>query len=81
MPENSNRPRKRATRVSASAASVPRIVATDAERNATRNETDAASSIASSLESARYQRSDHPPHTVTRRESLNELITRMAIGR
>ena len=70
MPENRSLPRKRC--VSASAASVPSTVAAVAERNATRSETEAASSMALSLKRARYQRSDAPPQTVTRRESLNE---------
>ena len=43
--------------------------------------TQAASSIALSFSSSAYQRVDQPPQTVTRREALNELITRMAIGR
>jgi hypothetical protein len=46
-----------------------------------RNDTEAASSIAESFARVRYQRSDQPLHTVTRRESLNELMIRIAIGR
>ncbi len=32
----------------------------------------AASIMAPSLKNSRYQRSDQPPHTVTRREALKE---------
>src|SRR5690242_21069629 len=68
MPENRSLPRKRC--VSASAASVPSTVARVADKNATRSDTEAASSMASSRNSSRYQRSEAPAQTVTRRESL-----------
>ncbi len=72
MPENSVRPRKSAPRDSATAASVPSTVASVAEVTATRKLIQAASSMARSLKSSAYQRSDQPPHTVTSREALNE---------
>ena len=43
-----------------------------AERNAMRRLTQAASSMAWSWSNSRYQRVDHPAHTVTSRDSLNE---------
>ena len=45
-----------------------------------RSDTQAASRMAVSRTSSAYQRSDQPPHTVTSREALNELITRIATG-
>jgi hypothetical protein len=43
-----------------------------AEAAAMPNDAIAASSMARSWNSAAYQRVDQPPHTVTRREALNE---------
>ncbi len=59
-------------RTSTIAASVPRIVATVAETNATRNVTQAASISPWFWNSETYQRVENPPQTVTSRESLNE---------
>src|SRR5882724_1324249 len=72
MPENSVRPLKFAPRDSATAASVPSNVANVADATATWKLIQAASSMARSLNSSVYQRSDQPPHTVTSREALNE---------
>src|ERR1700712_2859304 len=72
IPENSVRPLKRSARDSATAASVPSNVAIDADTAATRRLIQAASSMAWSLKNSLYQRSDQPPHTVTRREALKE---------
>ena len=72
MPENSTRPRKRPNRTSAMAASVPRSVAAVADSKAMRSVIQADSSMARSLSNSAYQRVDHPPQTVTRREPLNE---------
>ena len=70
--EKAKRPRKRPIRVSATAASVPRMVAAVADTSAMRRLTQAASSTALSLNNSRYQRSDQPPQTATERELLNE---------
>ena len=59
-------------RTSASAASVPRMVARHAVMNAMRMLTQAACRIAELSSSERYQRSDQPPQTATILESLNE---------
>src|SRR5262245_6987324 len=72
IPENSTRPRKRSKRTSAMAASVPSTVAALADKKAMRSVTQADSSMARSSMSSAYQRVDQPPHTVTRREALNE---------
>ena len=72
MPENTERPAKRSPRDSASAAMVPSTVASVADATPTRKLIHAASSIARSDSSSTYQRVDQPPHTVTRREALNE---------
>jgi len=70
--EKANRPRKRPMRVSATAASVPRIVAAVAERRAMRRLVHVASIIALSWSNSRYHRNVQPPQTLTERESLNE---------
>jgi hypothetical protein len=54
------------------AASVPSTVAALADKKAMRSVTQADSSMARSPMSSAYQRVDQPPHTVTRREALNE---------
>ena len=72
MPENSVRPLKRSPRDSATAASVPSMVAAVADTTPTRKLIHAASSIARSLKNSVYQRVDQPPHTVTSRDALNE---------
>jgi hypothetical protein len=72
MPENGVRPLNRAPRESATAASVPSSVAKVAEATATLKLIQAASSMARSLKSSAYQRSDQPPQTVTSREALKE---------
>jgi len=72
MPENSMRPLKRSPQVSATAASVPRMVAIVAETAATRRLIQAASIMARSWKNSWYQRKDQRPHTVTSRESLKE---------
>src|SRR3569623_1001694 len=72
MPENSVRPRKKPPRDRPIAASVPSNVAALADTTPTRRRIQAADSIALSLSSSRYHFKDQPPHTVTRREALNE---------
>ncbi len=79
--ENAKRPRKRPIRVSATAASVPRIVAAVAETSAMRRLVHAASSTALLLSNSRYQRVEKPPQTATERELLKEKMTRITIGR
>ena len=59
-------------RASATAAQVPSTVAALADSAATRRLIEAAASMASSCSSSRYQASDQPPQTVTRREALKE---------
>src|SRR5258705_13468999 len=79
MPENSVRPRKPRPRDSAIGASVPSTVAIVADTVATRKLIHAASSMARSLKNSVYQRSDHPPDSVTGREALNDKATRLTI--
>ena len=71
MPENSVRPETAATRQrdGGHGAEDRRSVA---EVTPTRRLIQAASIIARSLKNSVYQRVDQPPHTVTRREALNE---------
>ena len=72
MPESRSRPRRRDTRCSASATIAPSAVAKVALRNAMRRLRSAAESSLSSCRRLAYQRSENPPQSVTRRESLNE---------
>ncbi len=72
MPDSSSRPRSRATRCRASATMAPSAVAKVALTNAIRKLRNAAESSLSSCRRLAYQRSENPPHSVTRRESLKE---------
>ncbi|MNV65907.1 hypothetical protein D3C71_1586300 [compost metagenome] len=72
MPEKAMRPGKRAKRVSANAARVPRIVPSVALRTPTRAVTQAASIKPWFDHMAEYQFSEKPPQTVTSLDALNE---------
>ena len=72
IPVKNSLPLKFAIRVSASPASVPKIVAKVALMAATCKLNKAASIICSSSNRAVYQRVEKPPHTDISLESLNE---------
>ncbi len=72
MPENKVRPLNLPNRASASPASVPRITAPVALTAAIFRDSHAALRIWSLSNSFPYHSVENPPHTVTRRDLLNE---------